>query len=115
MNEKGLKRWKLRERPQKETRTSGAGPTLASMSLLLYMLGLTLKATLSLPQALQWPSPKTPRIHNVFTELQSADASASRTSLRHALTHPLSYMFTVLHVVLLYFVLCPLATSIGLH
>ena len=27
MNEKGLKRQKLRERPEEETRTRGAGPT----------------------------------------------------------------------------------------
>ena len=100
------------------SRNSRLATTLLAATALspsVCILGLVLRASLSLAQALGWPPTEPARCRNVFTDQLTANCATYSTDITHAMLHPASQLFTALNVLLLYLILCPLAFLIGLH
>ena len=87
---------------------------LASVSPSIYVIVKMLNTLSSRTQASSLQPIEPPSLNNFFTD-QLNHLRLSRTSLRHSLTAPFTYLFNLLHVLLLYNVLCPLASLMGLR
>ena len=87
---------------------------LASVSPSIYVIVKMLNTLSSRTQASSLQPIEPPSLNNFFTD-QLNHLRSSRTSLRHSLTAPFTYLFNLLHVLLLYNVLCPLASLMGLR
>ena len=95
-------------------------PVSACLCLLLlipslYTLGRVISVLLSIFQALLGSAHQSQKSNNVFTDLLDANLQHSRSGITTAMLCPFTYLLSLPHVLLLYFILCPLASVIGLH
>ena len=83
-------------------------PSIYMLDMVLTMLSARAQANRTLPTRAHLRS-------NYFTDTLSANVCSARASMIQTISSPMSYMFTVTHVLLLYFILCPLSTLLRLH